>query len=146
MSSQSPQATGLKVEIRQACTGTIVPEYRHGYWEESYVNTLERITICDEYPDVVTTLPVRAGETVYLVWAEWSAGDSYGIAIKRFYETFGVFYDMESAQQLEAALQQRKLPRVRTADNQHFKLAVPRPWGGFFDRFENLYIQALTIS
>lgn len=144
--TRSRHVTGLKAEIRQVCTGTITPAYKYDYWEETYVNTLDGVSITDEYPDIVTTLTVQPGDTLYIVWAEWSAGDSYGLAIKRFHETFGAFRDMDSARQLEAALQERKLANVRTADGQTFRLAVPRPWGGFFDRFENLHIQAIDVS
>lgn len=135
---------GLKADIRQVCT-SIKPAHDCGYQEEVYANTLEGVTITKEYPDIVTTLAVGAGDTVYVVWAEWSAGDSFGIDIKRYYETFGVFRDMASARQLDQALQQRKLKTVDTDDGQHFRLPVPRPWGGFYDRFENIHIHETTI-
>jgi len=100
-----PTNTGLRIDINKTCTDSQRSEEEFGDWSESYINMLSGVSITDHMPDIVTTLDVRAGDEVIVVWVEWTTGDSFGSAFCGQNEPIAVFKDYESAAELESFLE-----------------------------------------
>ena len=100
-----PKLTGLSVDITHNCTHYQRDDEEYTSWQSSYNNYFEATWITEDNPDIVTSLPIKTGDKVYLVWIEWSTGDSFGTAEYESYEPIGVFYDINAAQELEAFLE-----------------------------------------
>lgn len=100
-----PINIGLSIDINKTCTDSHRSEEEFGEWSESYINMLSSVSITDHMPDIVTTLDVRAGDDVIVVWVEWSTGNSFGSAHCGSSEPIAVFKDYKSAAELESFLE-----------------------------------------
>ena len=100
-----PKLTGVSIDINGSLTDSYRSDEPYGDWSESYYNFLGEVTLSDNHPDVVTNLDIRPGDDIFVVWAEWSTGDSFGNANCSQTEAFGVFKDYESACVLESFLE-----------------------------------------
>ncbi len=96
---------GYKVDIGQRCENEIESNEEFGSWERSYSNWFEKISKTKDVPDVVSDFDIQPGETCYVVWVEYSSGDSFGMAENENVEAVGVFKDKECAIQLEKAIE-----------------------------------------
>lgn len=89
-----------------------VTEYRSNTpycadWHRKFVNGFNQIahlTNTDEVPDVVSTLNIPTNTSCFVVWAEYSEGNSMGKSVGQ-YEVFGVFPEQEMANELSNALE-----------------------------------------
>ena len=91
---------GYKVDINQHCYHSESDGERYGFWSESYSNDFRGVTPVDKYPDITSSLDIKAGEICYIVWAEWSSGDSFGRGDNSSIEALAVFKDLECAKHL----------------------------------------------
>ena len=81
-------------------------------WYKKYDNHFSSISLLnseDDIPDVVSTQDIKPGEDCYVVWAEYSTGNSMGRCDGN-YESFAVFKEKKSALALQA------LPLMASAD------------------------------
>lgn len=100
-----PTLTGLTIDFEHTLTDEQRAEQEYGDWSETYYNFLTRVKIASDIPDLVTSLDIREGDDIFVVWAEWTVGDSFGSSDCGEYEAFGVFKDYESACVLERFLE-----------------------------------------
>jgi hypothetical protein len=95
---------GLEVYIESTLVDAYREDEEYGDWREEYYNFFKSARITTTHPDVVTKLPLKPGDEVYVVWVEWDTGDSFGRAECESTETIGVFYDLAAAEELERFL------------------------------------------
>jgi hypothetical protein len=88
---------GLNVVINSRLLQERTSDETYGEWYSEYKNTLAKIKFTESAPDVVTSLDVSVGDKLYIVWIEWSSGDSFGTSIRGNVETLGVFKDEQYA-------------------------------------------------
>ena len=100
-----PTLTGLTIDFNHTLTDSHRAEQEYGDWSETYYNSLNSVKIASDIPDLVTSLDIREGDDIFVVWAEWTVGDSFGSSDCGEYEAFGVFKDYESACVLERFLE-----------------------------------------
>ena len=101
-----PTLTGLSIDFNHTLTDEHRAEQEYGDWSESYYNSLNSVKLTsNDIPDLVTSLDIREGDDIFVVWAEWTTGDSFGSSDCGEYEAFGVFKDYESACVLERFLE-----------------------------------------
>lgn len=126
-----------------------------GEWKSEYLNQApDCITIVDhssEECDVITELEFNHGEIAYLVWVEWSSGDSFGIGINSQTEPLGLFKDRKSAEELKEEILKANEKKthdhiiLKTSDGQSFNIYIYPDWHWYFERLENVYISNVTI-
>lgn len=140
---------GYKVNINQHCDHNERSDEEHGSWSASYTNTLgDIVRKTNDYPDLVSSLDIAPGTRVIVVWAAWSSGDSFGNAVGKDTEAFGIFTDIKSAEELQSAIE-RHIDnngdvQITTSDGQVFKLGY-MPWFGYFERLDGVYVNAATV-
>lgn len=119
-------------------------------WYESYDNFLGSVTPnTTGYPDVVSTLKLRRG-TYYLVWLEYSTGDSFGTSNKGSTLACGVFKDIKSANELKEAIVNFDYTtsssveiQLITSDGHEFKIVDC--WTDYFGGLDNVNITEFNI-
>jgi len=88
---------GFKVEIDQDLISYTSEDEDYGSWSKSSRNEFVKVEEVTEYPDVVTALDINKGDEVFVVWAEWSTGNSFGRAYNSQAEAVGIFKDETAA-------------------------------------------------
>ena len=95
---------GYKVEINSICTESYRSSEEWGSWSSSYSNYFEKVTKTDTYPDITSSLDIKEGELCFVVWAEWSSGDSFGRGENSNTEALAIFKDIDSAKMFKKKL------------------------------------------
>lgn len=155
---------GYKVDIGQRCEKDIEPNEKFGSWERSYSNWFEKIsTKAKGIPDAISDFDIKQGETCYVVWVEYSSGNSFGMAENENVEVVGVFKDKACAKELEQAIKEQNQAYRRgelafgeswkdqnkfyckTSDGQEFQYGFC-PWYGYFEVLENVYVEEAVME
>lgn len=137
---------GYDVDICQICIDSeYSPEYSDDCsWYKSYNNFLGSITPnTSGYPDVVSTLKLTKRGTYYLVWLEYSTGDSFGTSNKGSTLACGIFQDFKSANQLKKAIEDSsgnssRSIKLITSDGQEFE--IYDCWTDYFGGLDDVNI------
>ena len=148
---------GYEVEIDAFCEHSEYSDEAYWDWSESYSNTFKRVSKETKYPDVVSALDISVGEQCFVVWAEWSSGDSFGRGDRNHTESLGIFVDEGSAKQLACFLKLQKFEyeqkkqshvRVITCDDEQLFDYTDRslPWDGYFESLDEVYVSVATME
>ena len=156
------QKFGYKVSINSYCESSYREtddndDYvQYGSHSSSYSNSFDRISIAKDYPDVVSTHDLKDFDKCYVVWFEFSTGDSFGSSTNSEIETAGVFKDRECAAELAKAIKDftensdaNTMDRYRfefkTSDGQEFVYPFAR-WIGYFETLGEVHIEETYIN
>ena len=143
---EEPKAFGYKVEMEHYCLNSDYSEEAYGSWSEDWSNEFRSIRRSNpetEYPDTVAIEDFAPGEQVYVVWAEWSRGDSFGWANRGGYDVLGVFRTWEQAGGLE------KLARETTGYERVEYLGLKYGFGdfhGYFESLDDIHIESTLMG
>lgn len=136
-----------------------------GSWEEQYINTPpNKIRKTEDNPDVVSSIDFKCGSMVYVVWAEWTCGDSFGYSSGGGKEAFGVFNDHETAIELATWLENREdccfilssdrdsltdeeraKSTFKTSDGQEFFIPFIE-WVGYFESLDRMHVDLVYLE
>lgn len=144
---------GYGVEIRQTCVHSERSPEQYGDWSEAYDNRLSDIARKGaEYPDVVCDFDIPVGEDAWVVWIEWSSGDSFGWGDNAYTDVMGIFrkQDYDSAESLKRQIENHGADekynfsyKFETPDGQKFEGHAS--WKGYFERLSNVHIEKVTV-
>ena len=149
---------GYLVKINNYCTHSEYEPEQFGSWYESYDNTFSHVSPSNgitDYPDVTSILQVKPGDKVFVVWLEYSSGDSFGHADRKYIETPAIFNNHEDAENLKKLIEDKKedldwrnenANHVLYNSNDGQKLNFYASWTGYFDSLDNVYIEEVTMS
>ena len=140
---------GYKVDIEQYCNYYRAPKESYGNWEGSNTNSFKSVYKADKYPDIVASLNIKEGTLCFVVWAEWSSGDSFGSSHNGNAEALAIFVDPESAKQFRDKVSKAKEDReyimeFSTDDGQ--KHSVRCPWIGYFEDLTDIHIEQTILK
>lgn len=147
---------GYQVSIDRDCYHSESSDEEWGSWSRSYRNTFQSIKKGGEFPDVVSTHNLKTGEKCFVVWVEYSTGDSFGSAERAEVEVVGVFKDRAVAEELRLALiyydkhkpnqqwDDRYTFHFKTSDGQEFNYGFV-PWSGYFEYLDEAHIKETVI-
>ena len=143
-----------KLKVENDATGDSWREDKEwGSWEENTCNHVEGIRLAKEndYSDVVADFEVKSGDIVYLVFAEYGSGDSFGHSSGNI-EYIAVFKTKEKADFLKYSLEQRE----KKKDDNKFTFEYETesgtiiqnhcPWDGYFERLEGITVIDLIVE
>jgi hypothetical protein len=142
---------GYKVIINSSCDDSEFSDEKWGPWSEDWSHSfgsIHRITP-PQYSDVSSDLNILAEEPVYVVWVEYSTGDSFGWANRGRAVAVGVFKTYEDAQALEAWLNNKDKARSysQTYDSPDGQiLQIYCEWEGYFERLESVNITPTVMQ
>lgn len=137
---------GYAVRLSAYCDYSEHEDEAFGSWSESYSNSFRSVAHDDKYPDVVSIHDFKPGDVAYVVWAEWSTGDSFGRAERGSREALAILKNGIDAFDL-----QRKLSlaedgafKWKSSDGDTFESGY-LPWGGYFDSLDEIRIETVQF-
>lgn len=151
---------GYNVKISSHCDESYHDGEQYGSWHSHSTNTFEELTKCDEkdaYPDVTSIHDFKIGDVAFLVWAEWSTGDSFGHGTNSSSEAFALLKNAEDAFKLAQALREatgnQKAKKWedqyrfdwKSSDGQKVSSGF-LPWLGYFENLENVYVETIQVG
>ena len=146
---------GLRCEFSQRCVKDKRERGQFGSWSKEYENRLGMVSIEKDHPDVVADLDIKEGDRVYVVWCEWSDGDSFGRSERGGVEAIGVFKDTNAAIAFAKFIEAdnrsdedsySKVKTFKSEDGQEFTIRGYLPWNGYFEHLEEIHIQTVTVA
>lgn len=139
---------GYNVDIERICTHSEREDVEWGSWSESYDNYFNSITKTKEggYPDITSSIEIKEGEDCFVVWAEWSSGDSFGSGDRNYVEPLAVFKDPESCRTFVTACNRNKDYSFKVATQDGQVIEVYAGWVGYFESLNNINIEQTTIK
>ena len=137
---------GYKVDINSTLTYSEYSTEPYGPWSEEWENILDQIITRDnKYPNLVSKIKFIPGEPLYVVWAEWSAGDSFGWATSKYSEPYALFRNKKSAEDFKKHLKTSKGDITFEVEGQHIEL-FSLPWLGYFEELNSINIDTCIIG
>jgi hypothetical protein len=146
------QHFGYGVKIRSRCDHSERSDEQYGSWYESYTNRIgSAVQSQTEYPDVTSTYEITPGEDAWVVWVEYSTGDSFGHGDCNGTEVVGIFRkeDYHAAKSLKEQIHRHAAAdfasyRFETSDGQVFESGCA-PWSGYFERLDEVHIDRVCV-
>ena len=137
---------GYKVEINSTCTESYQAEEEWGNWSSVNSNYFKQVTKTDVYPDITSHLDIEEGELCFVVWAEWSSGDSFGTAHDGNAEALAIFTDVKSAKEFQEKVLNSGEYSVKftTPDVQVHNVRCP--WTGYFEELTEIHIEQTVLK
>lgn len=145
--------THLYVKMNPRCIHCFYEDREYGSWEETWTNSLEGVHIednvlCEKVP---VDFEVVKGDIVYVVWCEYSSGDSFGSGTRNRTEVIHIFKDKDLAWDAYRILEG---PDGEGYDNWTVKfksdsgkeMSYHRPWLGYFDSLDSIYVEEAIIE
>ena len=158
----------LQARIDCYCTHSFHEQTKWGSWEESYDNHFSGIKVVtgDNYygEKLEPGFQVKAGDVVYVVWAEWSTGNSFGRGHRNRTEVMEVFMDSSKALACADILENGNMEKdeyglIDTCDiipidkwtvtyKNELGKDVPcyRPWLGYFESLDGIYVETVVVG
>lgn len=105
-------------------------------WDNDSTDGTVTVSSCtlidaDEYGSLPCSFPVKVGDTIYLVWAQYSTGDSFG-SYGAQYELCAVFDNPSDAEKEKDRLE-------NTSD-------YSVPWTGYFESLDSLNVESFVVQ
>lgn len=145
--------THLYVKMNSSCIHSHYEERQWGSWEETWTNSLEGVRLednvfCEKVP---VDFEVAEGDIVHVVWCEYSSGDSFGSGTRNRTEVIHIFKDKDLAWDAYRILEG---PDGEGYDNWTVKfksdsgkeMSYHRPWLGYFDSLDSIYVEEAIIE
>lgn len=142
---------GYKVKLYSQCESDYSEE-EYGDWSESCSNSFDYISRTKEkdYPDVVSSLDITIGDPCYVVWVEWSSGDSFGSGYRNNSDAVAVFKTYEDADDLKNRIERRSendpyMIKYTAKDGQEIDIYAGG-WTGYFETLESVNIEHVIMQ
>lgn len=148
---------GYRVHIQSYLDYSERSEEPYGSWGKRHSNTFDSIEKNDKYPDVVSPLDLTQKEG-YLVWVEWSSGDSFGNNHRGHTEAIAIVKTQQTAEKLAHALKSWEDPSSKYSiydkrSKQTFKFRTTDqtielksiPWHGYFESLDSVFIEKVSL-
>jgi len=143
----------LNVNIDHTCTYSKRSKEAYGDWRSDYSNDLESVTISEDGYGEPIDFEVENGEEVFVVWAEYSTGDSFG----RSSGSFDVVTVYKSEDKANKAAKILTSPvsdgkdyyeswTVELTTEGGSLLKYNRPWMGYFEHLEGVNVTPAIIG
>lgn len=130
---------------------------QYGSWSEVYTNNIVPRVIKDpKFPDVTSTLDIERGEKAFVVWVEYSTGDSFGHSSRSGTEAIAIFKDYVVAKELADAIEGHKPDRdisdwdnkyklkLKTSDGQEFDIYTGS-WHDYFGGLDEVHVDEVLV-
>ena len=116
-----------------------------GCWYAVYQNRFNSVTKTNGVSDITSTIVINPGEECYVVWAEWSSGDSFGTGDNSSTEALAIFTDKKSADIFVKVLENTReySKKIITPDKQSH--SVQCGWVGYFESLTAIHIESTIM-
>lgn len=94
--------------------------------------------------EIQTDEDISIGDTVYIVWAHWGSGDSFGSNYGAYSEFYLVTKDEKRADRLRDLL--ANTPNNRYSPIEFEGFSFYRPWFGYFESLQGVNINVRVVE
>src|SRR5688572_22343793 len=109
VTDDSNKKFGYEVFIDQHCNTSYHSGELYGDWSESYSNYFRSVNLkSTNHPDVISDTEFKAGDKIWLVWVEYSTGDSFGHGYRSRVDSVAVFDNPYDAVELKNWIEDTK--------------------------------------
>lgn len=139
----------LWARIDRTCLHSSREKGLYGSWSSSYVNILSGVGIEKNYGHrkVAVDFDVQIGDVVFVLWAEWSTGDSFGKSKCGSADVIHIFKNPKLALAAKDKLKDESTdPTVEFETDSGQLLKCYRPWCDYFDNLEEVNVAAVLIQ
>jgi len=147
---------GYKLDMDVTCYNTVVPVEEYGEWQSDSVNVFKGLIRNDAHPDVSSVVELESSTLPhYLVWVEYSDGDSFGWAKRGRIEAVGIFTTAEDALKVKEAIKADAEARSTRDTIYGTPLEVSLsdrnlvinyvPWCGYFESLDEVHIETVNM-
>lgn len=145
---------GYTVDLEKILLHSERSSEQYGHWEESYHNYFKSIRRSTGYTSITSDLDLPVGIPCFLVWVEWSSGDSFGQGFCNNAEAVAVFDDYEDANNFSHWIRKNRNYRDEGFEySQHYITAKGEDitvylgsWVGYFETLESVHIEHTVIQ
>jgi len=147
-----------KVEISSRCTHSHREPEEYGSWKKAFDNSLGSVkrTSKNQYGDVLSKHDLKKGDDAFVVWIEYSTGDSFGRADRGSTMAIGIFTDIKAARVLATKIKDfdrdvntsagdKFKYGFKTPDGQFFECGYA-PWLGYFEHLDEVHVDVVEIQ
>lgn len=143
---------GYDVNIKCVCVNSEYGKGEFSNWHASFEASFDSIRHGNTGPNLASTLKLQKGETVYVVWANWGSGDSFGFADSKYTEPLAIFTDEYKATAFKEWVlsqstknnQDCAYTKVYTDGEQI--IYVNLAWAGYFSQLSAINCSKTTIK
>lgn len=135
----------------------------YGSWSSEYQNKFNSVSLSDKssYRSTSAFKDAKIGDVVFVVWAEYSTGDSFGHAASGSIDIIDVFSDVKLANALKNQLKTEgvikdKYGREKRPDWQNssikyknqdgIEITYNRSWLGYFESLDEIHISTALVG
>lgn len=145
----------LYVKIDSQCTHSYYEDREWGSWEETWFNTFGGVSLDKEryfYPESVPIdFEVAKEDIVYIVWAEYSSGNSFGSGDRNHTDVIHIFKDKDLAWDAYRILEGSDGEgyskwTVKFKSDSGKEISYCRPWIGYFESLDSIYVEEAIIE
>lgn len=148
---------GYSVVINSTCLEKYREPVEFGEWREEYINVFSCIQKNSKSPDIVVENDIPVGETCYVVWVEYSQGDSFGwgknYGVEPMYvttsydvalEVMGII--LENSKEYDNKSEYKNSQIIPLNNGETLKLPDYFPWCGYFERLERVHVETAVMG
>ena len=148
---------GYSVVVNSTCAESYREPVEFGEWREEYINVFSSIQKNSKNPDIVVGNDIPYGETCYVVWVEYSGGDSCGLGknsgIEPMYvttnydvalEVMGII--LENSKEYDNKSKYKNSQIIPLNNGENIKLPDYFPWCGYFERLEQVHVETAVMG
>jgi hypothetical protein len=137
------------------CTHSYYEDREWGSWEETWENHLDGVSLDKDrfyYPESVPTdFEVAKGDIVYVVWAEYSGGNSFGMGDRNHTDVIHIFKDQDLAWNAYRILispvgEEYKNWTVKFKSDSDKEISYCRPWLGYFESLDDVRVAQAIVE
>lgn len=143
-------STKLKVLYTQHTEGPSYFEDSEEYREDYTTFYVDGLKIDNKYLDVETSLDIKEGEKVYLLYVVYTTGDSFSTSHGGSIEFINVYRDIEVAKENERRINKKEETNdyhiILKTSNGESEYRIYTPWIGYFESIDYVEIKELTVE
>lgn len=141
------EKTKFEVKIDQRVISSYRSPEQFGEWNEEYSNSLDGVYSDAKYSNVIYKDDFKKGDKVYVVWVEYSYGDSFGWGERNATEPVALLKTKELGEELKKKIESTKDKfsyNVELSDGKEYE--VHAAWEGYFERLEEVHVDLVEIQ
>ena len=129
---------GYKVKITKDRYFYESAKEQYGEWSASSGHSIDNyITREEEHPDVTAPFELLPGDKAYVVWVQWSSGDSFGYESGADAEAVAIFKDLQVAVKLITKIQNDAKSNTLKFIGENQTIDIKWcPWSGYFEHVD----------
>lgn len=126
----------LKCHVNSYCDHSEQSDEEYGWSEESWSQDFSHVTISPNNYGEAIDFDAKVGDTVYVIFAVWSDGDSFSHRSGYRSDVVHVFKDKKVAELALEAIRDEQIEFYKSDSG--ISVHIDRPWIGYFESLDSI--------